>query len=154
MPEPAETGDAAPDLSKTTMEYEIQLLKIVCTGWAVSYYLVEHPHKSELATAFWMAIQEFSEKISEMSSTAAGLDINYFSLIKERADLYIKAMQMNMTEGDPASVIGITFAEVCGSKDEPMMITSGKRMFSITLESIKRYLDAVKIVPEETENES
>lgn len=151
VPAPADTQNASQALNKTTMEYEIQLLKIVCTGWAVSYYLVDHPRKSELATSFWMAIKSFAEKISSMSSSAAGLDIDYFNLIRARADLYIKAMQMNMTEGDPASVIGITFAEICGSNNEPLLITSGKRMFSITLESVKRYLNTVEIVPDPAE---
>jgi len=137
-------------INKTTMEYELQLLKIVCTGWAISYYLVDHPQNSELTTAFWTTIQEFSERISEMSATAAGVNIMYFDLVKERADLYIKAMQMNMTEADPASVIGITFAEVCGSKDEPFTMTSGKRMFAVILKSVKQYLDAIEIVSDDT----
>ncbi|MDY6905864.1 MAG: hypothetical protein SWH61_14395 [Thermodesulfobacteriota bacterium] len=150
IPDQPETGEPMA-INKTTLEYEIQLLKIVCTGWAVSYYLVDNPRKSEIATAFWMAIQAFAEKISHMSSNAAGLDINYFHLIRDRADLYIKAMQMNMTESDPASVIGMTFSEVCGSRDEPLMITSGKRMFSATLEGVKRYLNTVEIVPDKAD---
>ncbi|MFO8048188.1 MAG: hypothetical protein R6U29_04070 [Desulfosudaceae bacterium] len=139
---------AGPEINKTTLEYELPLLKIVCTGWAISYYLAEHSAKNELAQSFWMAIQEFSEKISEMSRTAAGVDINYFDLIKERADLYIQAMQMNMSEADPAGVIGITFAGICDSPEEPLVITSGKRMFSVSLESVQRYLNAVELAPE------
>lgn len=138
---------AGPKINKTTLEYELPLLKIVCTGWAISYYLAEHSAKNELAQSFWMAIQEFSEKISEMSRTAAGVDINYFDLVKERADLYIQAMQMNMSEADPAGVIGVTFAGICDNPDEPLVITSGKRMFSVSLESVQRYLNTVEPVP-------
>ncbi|MFP4446335.1 MAG: hypothetical protein ACLFPD_08830 [Desulfosudaceae bacterium] len=136
-----------PAVNKTTLEYELPLLKIVCTGWAISYYLADDPAKMELARAFWHSIQEFAERISEMSKSAAAVDINYFDLVKERADLYIQAMQLNMTETDPAGVIGVTFAEICGSTEDPLVITAGKRMFAASLESVRRFLEAVELQP-------
>lgn len=133
-------------LNKTTLEYEFQILKVVCTGWAISYYMVDQVARTKLGASFWEAIQSFSETISQMTSLSAGIDISYFDVLRERADIYIKAIAMDATEPDPAMVIGLVFADICGSRDQSLVVTSGRRVFNVTLAGVKNYLETIHII--------
>ena len=52
------------DINPVTMEYEIQLLKILSIGWGISYFMGDHPDKNRLAHGFWNAIRVFSVSVS------------------------------------------------------------------------------------------
>ena len=133
-------------LDKTALEYEFQFLKIVCTGWAISYFMEDSTTRTQLAESFWMGIKDFSETISQLASTSAGVDISYFDVLKERADIYIKALNMDSSESDPALAIGLMLAEICGCQEQSLIVTSGRRIFNVTLAGMKSYLASIKIL--------
>ena len=135
----------AEGINKTTVEYEIQLLRIVFTGWAVSYFLAHHPLKNELAQSFWFSIHEFSQKVSSLAAGSAGVTVDYFDAIRERTRCYIDAMNNNMTEPDPTAVVGATFSLLCGGTGAQPVVDAGKQMFANTLATVKIYLDTVRI---------
>ena len=142
----AKLPDDDPRINRTAVEYEIQLLRIVFTGWAVSYFMADHPAKNELAQAFWFSMHEFSGKISALASAGtAGTAIDYFEAIRERTRCYIDAMNANMTEADPTDVVGATFSQLCGDTDPQTLAQAGKHMFVNTLTTVKLYLDTVEI---------
>lgn len=139
---------ALPDasgLDKTTLEYEFQLLKIVCTGWAIPYFLADKPEKKSLAESFWQAINRFSAEASRLTGASTGLEVNYFDVLKERADIYVQAIHRYSTETEPDRVIGQTLAEICKAPDQSLVVTSGRRIFKATLAGVKQYLAAVTI---------
>ena len=47
-------------IDKVAIEYEIQLLKILSVGWAVSYFMEDHLEKAPLIKKFWDVLFEFS----------------------------------------------------------------------------------------------
>jgi len=142
----AKLPDDNPQINKTAVEYEIQLLRIVFTGWAVTYYMVDHPVKDKLAESFWLSIQEFAGKISVMASAGTdGKTVDYFGVIRERIQCYIDAMNTNMTEADPAIVVSALFAQLCGTANTQSVVEAGKQVFVNTLSTVKMYLDTVEI---------
>ncbi len=44
------------DIHGVTVEYELQLLKIISVGWSISYYLEKGPQKTQLAELYWQAV--------------------------------------------------------------------------------------------------
>ena len=138
--------DDDPQIKKTAVEYEIQLLRIVFTGWAVTYFMVDHSLKDELAESFWLSMNEFAGKLSAMASAGTdGKTVDYFGAIRERIQCYIDAMNTNMTEADPAIVVGALFSQLCGNADAQPIADAGKQVFVNTLNMVKMYLDTVKI---------
>ena len=138
---PADAG-----LDKTALEYEFQFLKIVCAGWAISYFMENSEARALLAESFWLEIKIFSETISQLTATSSGIEINYFEVLKERADIYIKAINLEASEADPALAIGLTLADICGYQEQPLIITSGRRIFNVTLAGVKSYLESIEIM--------
>lgn len=55
-----------------TVEYELQILKIISVGWSVSFHLESSPFKDELAEVFWKAIHGFSGNLSETTTLMTG----------------------------------------------------------------------------------
>lgn len=142
----AKLPDDDPQINKIAIEYEIHLLRIVFTGWAVTYYMADHPMKDKLAESFWLSMQEFAGKISVMAS--AGMDgktVDYFGAIQERIQCYIDAMNVNMTDADPAIVVGALFAQLCGHARAQSIADAGRQVFANTLNMVKMYLDTVEI---------
>ncbi len=55
-------------LNLTTIEYELQILKILSVGWAVSFYMAStDKNKAVLTQIFWDSIREISQNISTLS---------------------------------------------------------------------------------------
>ncbi len=131
----------------TTIEYELQILKILSVGWAISFYMpVSDRNKGPLAEYFWTNVKEVSEKISTMTETTSGTKIDYFEIIKERLNTYLKVME-NAPESleNPASIMGPAFAVACNAAGEAIAVLTGTKMFTLTLGAVKEYLSRVTI---------
>ena len=125
------------------VEYELQLLKIISTGWALSFFIENSGDRDRLADIFWKATFDFSGTLSETANLMAGQEIDYFQVLRERLDMYVKAMERNPESTEPAAVIGPEFAGVCGSPDDIYAVMAGSRMFIMTVASVKEYLESV-----------
>ena len=132
-------------LNRVTIEYELQILKIITVGWGISYFMSENPYKDELTANFWNAVKEFSESISTTTSLFIGVDIEYFNILKERLEMYVKKLDENPDASDPAAIIGPVFAETCGIKDEVFTVMAGSRIFKFTLASVREYLESITL---------
>jgi hypothetical protein len=132
-------------VNRVTVEYEIPLLKIVSVGWAIAYFMENRPEKSELLASFWQAIDEFSRSLSDVTNLTTGADINYFHLIKERVDTYVRALNMQPDAQDPAAVIGPTFAGICNAADNVHVIMTGNRVFNAAIIGVKEYLAHINL---------
>lgn len=133
-------------IDRVAVEYELQLLKILSAGWGISFFLGEHPDKTPLAEAFWESVRSFAQSVSTMSSSTTGRDIDYFNALKERVEIYVKALQVFSDVTDPAAVIGPTFAKVCGDEENPLIIASGRSIFSRSLQGTKQYLESAEML--------
>ena len=130
----------------TTLEYELQILKIISVGWSISYYLVGTPRRNAaLGDLFWNAINNFSKELSQTAGLMTGADIDYFEILKRRLDQYIQAMEDNPQAHDPAVVIGPVFAEFCGNGDDIFASMAGTKIFANTVARVRQYLEAVKL---------
>ena len=125
------------------VEYELQLLKIISTGWSLSFFLENNPRRGQLAEIFWKAIHEFSETLSETTQLMTGQDINYFQILKARLDMYVAALTEKSETTEPAAVVGPEFAKVCGNGDDIFAVMTGSRMFIITVARVKEYIEAM-----------
>ncbi|MBA3011996.1 MAG: hypothetical protein KKF12_02765 [Proteobacteria bacterium] len=135
------------DLNITTIEYELGLLKILSVGWGISFFMAAtDKNKGPLTEYFWEMIQEISQNISDMTETATGTRVDYFNILKERLDLYVKQMQENPDQAtNPALVMGPAFAAACGTKDNAIAVLIGTKMFTLTLGAVKEYINGVQI---------
>ncbi len=129
-----------------TVEYELQILKIISVGWSVSFHLANSPSKDELAEVFWKAIHGFSGNLSETTTLMTGHDIDYFQILKDRLDMYVAALTEKTDAAEPAAVIGPEFARACGSIDDIFTVMTGSRMFIATVDSVKEYLETIKLL--------
>jgi len=135
------------DLNLTTVEYELQILKILSVGWAISFYMPpEGEYKMKLVQFFWNHIREISASISNLTGTSTGREIDYFAILKERLDMYLKAMEkIPKGQNDPSCVMGPAFASACKSDNNAAAILTGTKMFTMSLGGVREYLDAVEI---------
>jgi len=132
-------------IKRTTVEYELPILKIITTGWSISYFIGHPPYKNELAEIYWNAIRDFSRDLSETAELMAGKNIDYFQVIKDRFNMYVDAMNKNPEAPEPAAIIGPEFAGTCGNKDDVFTVMTGSRLFIATAGSVKSYLEEVKL---------
>jgi hypothetical protein len=128
-----------------TVEYELQILKIASTGWALSFFMENNPYREQLAEIFWKRIHAFSNDLSETTGLMIGQNIDYFQNIRKRLDQYITALQDKPESSEPAAVIGPEFARLCGDVDDVFAIMTGSRMFIITVARIREYLDSLEL---------
>jgi hypothetical protein len=133
------------NINTVTLDYELQLLKIISVGWALSVCMENHPDKTAAAVEFWNLINGFSKDISQVTNMMIGHDVDYFQLIKDRFDYYLKSMDKKVTGDDPASAIGPAFAECCKDKDNPFVVITGARIFSYSVRGVKEYLESLGI---------
>ncbi len=133
-------------IDPVAMEYEIQILKIVSVGWGIAYFSPDAARKEALAQAYWNIVQQFSGNISAMSSASAGKDIDYFNVLKDRLDIYVKALNVFSDVDDPGPVIGHTYAKLCGDEEDMYVMIAGKRVFHLSLAAVKGYLESVEMV--------
>lgn len=133
-------------VDQTCVEYELQILKILSVGWAISFYMEDKPIKKELNQRFWNNIKEIAKNISQLTETTTGQAVDYFSILKQRMDSYVDIMKQNTTEGtDPTFIMGPAFADACLCHDNAAVILTGTKLFTMTLGGIKEYLNAVDI---------
>lgn len=133
------------DVKRDSVEYELQLLKIISVGWAIPYYLGNSPHKSIIGARYWQAIQGFSQSLSETFGLLVGKQIDYFQILRERLDTYVNVLQEQQDAPEPAAVIGPEFAGLSGNRNDPFAVMIGSRMFIITIGSVKQYFDSLGI---------
>ncbi len=134
-------------LNLTTVEYELQILKLLSVGWAISFFLpATDPNKGPVTEMFWEFIREISNNISTLTQTTSGKQLDYFEILKERLNAYVKIMQEVPDEAqNPANVIGPAFADMCNAKDNAIAILMGTKMFTLTLGAVKEYLNISKL---------
>lgn len=129
------------DIKRNSVEYELQILKIISVGWCISYYLEGTPDKDQLLGFYWEAIYEFSKSLSSTTELMTGQDIDYFKILKDRLDMYVGALAKNPDATEPAEVIGPAFARTCGNKDDIFTFMTGSKMFISTSGNVKKYLE-------------
>lgn len=134
------------NINSVTVEYELQLLKIVTIGWSISVYMLKNKKKELFELKFWELIREFSKDISNVSSLMIGHDIDYFDLIKKRLDTYVKSFDNAASESDPASAIGPAFADICKDKDNAFTVITGARLFNYSVRATKEYLESESLL--------
>jgi|SRR6056297_1933458 len=133
------------DVNRVTVEYELQILKIVSVGWSISYFLENSRNKGRLLASYWQSIRDYSRNLSDATGLMIGKEIDYFQVLKDRLDLYVAAMSNNPEAPEPATVIGPEFAAVCGNKNDIFTYMTGSKMFLTTLSNIRRYLEAMEV---------
>lgn len=135
--------DAA--VKRTAVEYELPILKIIGVGWSINYFLPDGPRRSELTEAFWRAIAEFSRGLSETTGLMIGREIDYFEILKQRLDTYVKALEAHPEAKEPVAIIGPEFARLCGNAEDVFAIMTANRMFVATVGAVKEYLESIKL---------
>ena len=132
-------------INTVTLDYELQLLKIISVGWSISVHMDGREQKSALSETFWHTINEFSKNVSEMSYLTIGQKIDYFELVKERLGMYIQSLEIAEKGSDPAACIGATFATCCKDVGNPFVAITGSRIFNMAVQGVKAYLGAITI---------
>ena len=130
-------------VSPVTVEYEIQLLKILSVGWGISFFMEDSGTKKKLVEVFWHTVRDFSARISQITSSTSGKEVDYFSILKERVDRYVDVLNLNPGASNPVAIIGPEFARVCGSENNPHLILAGSKVFSLSIGGVRDYLAAV-----------
>jgi len=135
----------AADVQRETVEYELQILKIISVGWSISYYLETSPHKNQLLEVYWKAVFDFSQTISTATGNLIGQDIDYFQILKDRLDMYVDVLAQNSGAPEPAVVIGPEFARTCGNVEDIFTFMTGSKMFITAINRTKEYLEAIEL---------
>ena len=133
------------EIQRNSVEYELQILKIISVGWAIPYFLANHPQKELIGACYWQAIQGFSQNLSETFGLVVGQSIDYFQILKERLERYVNALQRKPKALEPAAVIGPEFADACGNRNDVFTVMTGSRMFIATIGSVKQYLENLDV---------
>ena len=136
------------EIKRTTVEYELPILKIISVGWSLSYFLPDGPQKDALSNLYWTAINDFSKDLSSTTEMMTGQNIDYFDILKERLASYVKALEQQ-PEGqgqDPATVIGPEFARTCGNADDIFTFMTGSKMFMSVINRVREYLETIKLI--------
>ena len=133
------------DINRVTVEYELQILKIVSVGWSISFFLENSEQKTPLLEIYWQAIREYAQNLSDTTGLMLGQDIDYFQTLRDRLDFYVDALARNPEAPEPATVIGPQFADFCGNKEDIFTYMTGAKMFLTTLSNVRNYLEALEI---------
>ena len=133
------------DIKRTTVEYELQILKIIGVGWSISYYLTDSPQKNILLKLYWNAINEFSRDLMKTMEYLIGQDIDYFQVLKDRLNLYVETMAECPDAPQPAEVIGRQFSINCGNEKDIFTFMTGSKMFISATSKVRQYLEAIKL---------
>ncbi len=133
------------DIQRNTVEYELQILKIISVGWAIPYVLENAAHKDLIGATYWQAVQNFSESLSETFGLMVGESIDYFQILKERLETYLDALHRHPDAPEPAAVIGPQFADVCGNGEDIFTVMTGSRMFISAIGCVKQYFENLEL---------
>ncbi len=131
------------DINRTAVEYELGAMKIIATGWAISFHMEDSPFKEPLLSGFWKRVFDFSHGLSETAGTLTGARIDYFQLLRERLDQYVEAISKSPEAkgaNDPAVAIGPEFAAKCGNRDDIFTQMTGISMFMTNVNRVGTYL--------------
>ena len=142
-----ETVFQSEQTAANTVEYELQLLKIISVGWSIAYYLEESPLKPQILRSFWEPVREFATTLSQSAELFTGQDFDYFELLKQRLDTYLQAMGQAPQGTEPVNVIGPAFAELCGNSEDAFASLVGAKMFGTALGRVQEYLTESAILP-------
>ncbi len=134
------------EINRVAVEYELQLMKIIFVGWALSYYGHQHPRKEALLENFWNGVREFAVGLSTASTASTGQELDYFSIITERLNDYLDVLQKASENTPSASVVAFHFSKKCGHEGDPYTIIAGKKMFNFAVGGVKNYIESVKII--------
>ena len=126
---------------RAVLEYEIQLLRIISTGWAIAFFLADSRLKIPLGQGFWEHIRAFSATLSTSASSTVGSGIDYFDTLKQRLDYYVAALNHAGQTREPAQTIGPAFASACGDENDAIAVLAGSKMFSHTISAVREFLD-------------
>ncbi len=126
---------------RVILEHEIQILRIVSVGWAITFFLADSPLKTPLGRHYWQQVQELSETLSASATLTVGSDIDYFGILKTRLDEYVGALDAAGKIPQPAMAIGPAFAEICGDRNDACAVIAGSKMFVHTIRSVREHLD-------------
>jgi len=127
---------------RASMEYEIQLLRIISVGWAIAFFLADDSLKNPVGQHFWENVRAFAATLSSSASLTVGADIDYFDTVKQRLDFYVGTLDNSNGTDQPAMAIGPAFAETCGDKDDACATLAGSKMFTHTIHAVREYLQA------------
>lgn len=133
----------------TTVEYELQALKIVTVGWSLTFCLAGRPHKQALQNAYWQEVQTFAQGLSKTTGLLIGQDIDYFQTLRQCLDHYLEAMTRLPDGSEPAQAIGPAFARRCQQPGDLFTEATGARMFQSAVHHVRAYLQAVNLVSED-----
>ncbi|MGM0452373.1 MAG: hypothetical protein ACQERN_04310 [Thermodesulfobacteriota bacterium] len=134
------------EINRETVEYELQVLKIIATGWALAYYLENSPYKQQLLARFWQQVFEFSKSLSETTGLMTGQEIDYFQVLKQRLDTYVATLEKHPDIKEPAEAIGPEFAHICGNAEDLFTRMTGAKLFMTVVCRVKESLEAVKLI--------
>jgi hypothetical protein len=129
------------EAKRNTVEYELQILKIIGVGWSIAYHVERPSLRNQLAEHYWTAVQGLSQSLSSAAGLMVGQQIDYFQILKDRLNLYVEAMGRKPNASEPAVVIGPEFARICGNADDVYTVVTGSRMFSAVIAGVRQYLD-------------
>jgi hypothetical protein len=133
------------DIKRVTVEYELQILKIIGVGWSLSYYLENSHQKAALLELYWNSINEFSQDLSTATEYMIGQHVDYFHILKDRLNIYVDALEKHPDAAEPALVIAPEFARTCGNVDDIFTFMTGSKMFISTINRVKEYLETIKL---------
>jgi hypothetical protein len=122
------------------VEYEMQLMRIVAVGWAISYFSSETAAPESLAETFWEGVRAYCSAVSSMTEPVLGSGADYFGTVRQRLDHYVQVMSHFPDAADPARVIGPTFAKLCGCGENAEVIALGRRVFNRCLARVQEQL--------------
>ena len=134
------------EVNISTVEYELQILKIITVGWGTAYLLENSPDKNPLLELYWRAIYDFAKNLSETTELMIGKDIDYFQVLKDRLDLYVAALSQHNDATEPSSAIGPEFARNCGNPDDLFAFMAGSKMFVSTISRVKEYFEKIQLI--------
>ncbi len=133
-------------VNMVTLEYEVQILKIVTVGWSINYFMEKNKDKDQLGEMYWKTVYEFSKNLSDYSSGTTGKDIDYYNILNERLNLYIEALNNLQAVSEPSKIVGHVFGEICGYKDNIDVIGIGTKVFSATILAVQAYLSSLEMI--------
>ncbi|MDL2268417.1 hypothetical protein LJC41_00345 [Desulfosarcina sp. OttesenSCG-928-G17] len=128
---------------RATLEYEIQILRIISVGWAIAFFVEEPGLRVRFGHHFWEQIRRFSETLSLSASLTTDATIDYFNIIQNRLDYYVHALEADEPAKQPVMVMGPAFAGICGEPNDARAILAGGKMFAHVMNAVQEYLPSV-----------
>jgi len=133
-------------LSEQTILYELQILKIISTGVSINYLIKTPEAKNKISEYYWKYILDFSASVTEATKEYSNVELNYFDVIKEKLDFYLKELNQNKSAAEPASVIGPSFAHQCGDDSDTFAVMAGAKLFKSVIGGLSKFFEKEGLV--------